>query len=354
MKRIFLFLALALLAVTVNAQSRSYNYDSSKKYGFFSNWTLGVSGQYSNQAGVSNVGINALATKRIGDYWRLRYEGSISGLQRKEGFDRYGTALSGISFDFLPWAYAFADAGMVVNPTSKGWLGLAGDAGIGLNVNFGNYSQLYAELGADRVQNNSEWESTLQCRIGYAARLGITETDRKDIDISRHNTEQLGSLTEENKLLKSDLKRQQEANDTLVATLNRAAALFAALEKRLDECNSRVAIAEKSAVDYSMFKFHFEYASVVLSEIQELRVGKLADYIKTTEGQWRVDGYASADGSDYNNLVISQERAKTVRDLLKAYGVPESRLVVAGNGSTTEYGEDSPFNRFVIVTKIVP
>lgn len=60
-------LALALLAVSVNAQGRYY-YDSSKKYGFLSNWTIGVSGQYSNNHGVSNVGISALATKRVGDF----------------------------------------------------------------------------------------------------------------------------------------------------------------------------------------------------------------------------------------------------------------------------------------------
>lgn len=352
MKRIFLFLALALLAVSADAQGRYY-YDSSHKYGFFSNWTLGVSGQYSNQAGVSNVGLQALATKRVGDYWRLRYECGISGLQQKEGSDRYGTALSGISFDFLPWAYAFADAGMVVNPTSKGWLGLAGDAGIGLNVNFGNYSQLYAELGADRVQNNSEWESTLQCRIGYAARLGITETDRVDIDITRHNAEQLGSLTEENRILKTDLKRKQEENDTLIATLNKASGLFALMEKKLDECNAKVAnAAEKNTADNSLFEYYFEYAESELSEIQEARVKELAKYIKSTDDDFRIEGYASPDGNDYNNQRISQERAFAVWNLLKYYDVEESRLVPTGNGVSSKYPADSPLNRRVVVSAI--
>ena len=139
MKRIFLFLALALLAVSVSAQQNRYYYDSSKKYGFFSNWTLGVAGQYSNQHGMSNVGISALATKRVGDYWRLRYEAGINGLQVKDGFDRYGTALTGVCFDFVPWAYAYVGGGVKVDPTS---IGLAADAGLGLNVNFGKYSLL--------------------------------------------------------------------------------------------------------------------------------------------------------------------------------------------------------------------
>lgn len=144
------------------------------------------------------------------------------------------------------------------------------------------------------------------------------------------------------------------ANDTLVATLKKAERLFAALEKKLDDCNERAKEAKDNAVDMSMFKFHFNYASVDLSEIQESRVATLAHYINTVQGQWRVDGYASPDGADYNNMVISQQRAETVCELLQAYGVPPDRLVPIGNGATWEYGEDSPLNRMVVVTKIAP
>jgi hypothetical protein len=156
----FLLFALVILAVAVNAQSR-HPYDCDFKYGLFSNWNIYAAAQYSNQRGHSNVGIHALATKRISDYWRLRYSATISGLAQKEGFDRYGTAMSGIALDFVSWAYAFADAGVSINPTTKGWLGLAADAGLGLNVNVGEYSLLYAEAGADRTQANTQWNSTI-------------------------------------------------------------------------------------------------------------------------------------------------------------------------------------------------
>ena len=349
MKRIFLSLALALLAVSVSAQQNRYYYDSSKKYGFFSNWTLGVAGQYSNQHGVSNVGISALATKRVGDYWRLRYEAGINGLQVKDGFDRYGTALTGVCFDFVPWAYAYVGGGMKVDPTS---IGLAADAGLGLNVNFGKYSLLYAELGADRVQNKTEWESTLQCRIGYSARLGITERDRVDIDIKHHNAERLGNLTEENKLLKSDLKRQQEANDTLMATLNRASELFAVLEKKLDDCNDRVAkVSSTGTVAASpIFQIFFDYASSEISPIEAGKVKQLAEYIKTNEGSYRIEGYSSPDGDPYRNEVLSGDRARAVYWLLISYGVDEYRIVPMQSGISTQYGEDSPLNRMVVVS----
>ncbi len=351
MKRIFLSLALALLAVSVSAQGR-YNYDSSHKYGFFSNWTLGVSGQYSNQHGVSNVGISALATKRVGDYWRLRYEASISGLKQTEGFDRYGTVMSGVAFDFIPYAYAFLDAGAMVNPTVKGWLGLAADAGLGLNVNFGQHSLLYAEAGADRVQSNGTWGSTVFARLGYSARLGITEKDRVNIDIDRHVHEGYGELKQENALLKTDLKRQQEANDTLMATLNRASELFAVLEKKLDDCNDRVAkvTSTGTAVSNPIFQIFFDYASSEISPIEAGKVAQLAEYIKTNEGSFRIEGYSSPDGDPYRNEVLSGDRARAVYWLLISYGVDEDRIIPMQSGISTQYGEDSPLNRMVVVS----
>ena len=354
MKRIFLSLALALLAVSVSAQQNRYYYDSSKKYGFFSNWTLGVAGQYSNQHGVSNVGISALATKRVGDYWRLRYEAGINGLQVKDGFDRYGTALAGISFDFLPWAYAFADAGAVVNPTAKGRLGLAADVGLGLNVNFGKYSQIYAELGADRVQNNTEWGSTLQCRIGYAARLGVTRGDREEIEHDQTMRSEYGELKQENRILKSEMQKCTEAGATMQAAAEQMQQMVLSLQAQCTTLEKEKKELQNNVVDYSMFKFHFNCGSVVLSEIQEPRVGTLAVYINSTDGQWRVDGYASTDGDEYSNMILSQQRAEMVCELLEAFGVDKDRLIPIGNGESYENGEDSPLNRMVVVSKIVP
>ena len=344
-------MALALLAVSVNAQGRYY-YDSSKKYGFLSNWTLGVSGQYSNNHGVSNVGLQALATKRVGDFWRLRYEASINGMKKVDGFDRYGTAMAGASFDFLEWMYLFGDAGAVFNPSMAQKLGLAADAGLGLNVNFGKHSMLYVEGGSDLVQHNSDWNNTFFARLGYAARLGITEHDRVDIDITRHNAEQLGNLTEENRLLKTDLKRQQEANDTLIATLNKATELFAVLEKRLDDCNERVtkATSTGSVANSPIFQIFFEYASATITPIEEAKVAQLAEYINANEGFYRIQGYSSPDGDPYRNEQLSGERARAVYWMLISYGVDEERIVPMGEGVTSQYGGDSPLNRMVVVS----
>ena len=348
MKRIFLFLALVVLAVSVSAQGRYY-YDSSHKYGFFSNWTLGVAGQYANQHGVSDIGISALATKRVGDFWRLRYVASINGLKKAKGFDRYGTAMAGVSLDFVEWAYLFGDAGAIYNPSMKAKLGLAADAGLGLNVNFGKHSILYVEGGSDLVQRNASWDNTFFARLGYQARLGITERDRVDIDIDRHMREGYGEL----KLLKTDLKRQQEANDTLMAIQNKSLEMLARLEKRLDDCNKQVAEAAQAGTTpaNSFSQIFFAKGSSDITTIEAAKVKQLAQYINGTDGSYRIEGYASPEGNQYVNEQLSGDRARAVYWMLIDLGVDIDRLMPMTGGVTTRYGEDSPLNRMVVVTK---
>lgn len=352
MKRILIVMALALLAVTVSAQSRYY-YDSERKYGFFSNWNVGLFGQASFYHGTTSVGAGGLALKQLDDYCRFRAEVAVNGIKPVEGFDRAGTALAGLQFNFVNWAYVFAEAGAVINPSMAQKAGLAGSVGLGLSCNFGRWSGLLAEGGYDALQNGAKVDNMFYARIGYFLRPGITERDRVKTDIAHHNAEQLGELKQENALLKTDLKRQQEANDTLIATLNKATELFALMEKRLDDCNAKVVDAEKNKVDNSLFEYYFEYAVSELSEIQEARIKELAKYINSTDDDFRIEGYASPDGSDYNNQRISQERAFVVWELLKYYGVEAYRLVPMGNGVSYQYSADSPLNRRVVVTKIV-
>ena len=47
-----------------------------------------------------------------------------------------------------------------------------------------------------------------------------------------------------------------------------------------------------------------------------------------------VNGYASAPGSAYHNLVLSKDRAAAVAAFLEARGVPKSALLVVGHGAT--------------------
>lgn len=343
--------ALALLAVSVSAQGRYY-YDSDKKYGFFSNWNLSPFAQASFLNGKTAFGAGGMALKQLDDHVRFRMEASVNGIKAVEGFDRNGTALAGLQFNIVDWVYLFAEGGAVINPSMAQKAGLAASGGVGLTCNFGKYSGLMAEGGYVALQNGAKVDNMFQARIGYVIRPGITERDRVDIDIKHHYAERLGNLTEENKLLKSDLKRQQEANDTLMATLNKASALFAAMEKRLDDCNAQVtkAMQPGTVATSPIFQIFFDYASAEISPIESAKVEQLAQYINTTEGNYRIEGYSSPDGDPYRNDILSGERARAVYWLLIANDVDEDRLIPMKGGVSTQFGDDSPLNRMVVVS----
>lgn len=343
-------MALAL-CMTAFAQ-KPYKYDSGRKYSLLSNWTVGVAGQYSNNHRVSGGGITALATKRVDDLWRLRFEATLNGLSDVKGFDRYGTAMAGASFDFLSWMYLFADAGAVVNPTMATKCGLAADAGLGLNVNFGKHSMLWLEGGSDLVQNNAAWDNTFFARLGYSARLGIIEGDRVAIDIDNHMRSTYGEMKEENALLKSEAKKKDEDNARLSELLERSTAALELAAEKLNNCQSEVKQVVDNCGKDRLLPVFFEYASAEIPNHQMPNVEYIAKYIKNNEGNFKIEGYSSPDGSDYNNQKLSGDRAFTVYQVLtEVYGISKERLIPMANGVTTQYGDDSELNRMVVVSK---
>lgn len=351
MKRILFVLALAFLAVSVSAQNRYY-YDSGRKYGILSNCKLIPFGQASFMNGQTAMGAGGMALKQLDDLVHFRMEASINGIKPVDGFDRNGTALAGLQFHIVDWAYLFAECGAVVNPSMTQKAGLAGSGGVGFTCNFGKYSGLLAEGGYVALQNGAKVDNMFQARIGYVVRPGITNADRKKINADREIREGYGKLKEENALLRNDLKRKQQENDTLIAFQDKAVTLLSRLEKRLDECNAQVAqAASASQVASPIFQIFFDYASAEVSPIESAKVAQLAEYINTTQGNYRIEGYSSPDGDPYRNEVLSGERARAVYWLLISNGVDEDRLIPMQGGVTTMYGEDSPLNRMVTVTK---
>lgn len=343
--------ALVVLAVSVSAQNRYY-YDSDKKYGFFSNWSLSPFAQASFMNGKTAFGAGGMALKQLDDHVRFRMEASVNGITAVEGFDRNGTALAGLQFHIVDWVYLFAEGGAVINPSMKQKAGLAASGGVGLTCNFGKYSGLMAEGGYVALQNGAKVDNMFQARIGYVIRPGITERDRVDIDIKRHNAEQLGNLTEENRLLKTDKKRLQETNDTLMAIQNRSLEMLARLEKRLDDCNEQVAKSTQpgTMAANSFSQIFFAKGSAEISPIEAGKVKQLANYINSTNGDFRIEGYASPEGSAYVNEELCGDRARAVYWMLIDLGVDIDRLIPMTGGVTTQYGDDSPLNRMVVVS----
>ena len=137
----------------------------SAKAQFFEGVEVGGGVRYSRQSDKANVGVDVIATKAVADWARLRAVASVNGFV-PNGFDRYMVALCGVMAEAGP-AYAFADFGISLNPSSKPpFVGMAFDGGVGIKANVAPRLKIYSELGIDRIGHGRKWQSTAAVRVG--------------------------------------------------------------------------------------------------------------------------------------------------------------------------------------------
>lgn len=327
--------------------SAQNDYQKTHHYDLFSNCEIGLTAQYTRNftTGPGNVGANLHLYKQIGSHSRFRVLGGIDGFLAN-GFDRKVFAMVGVSADFLPF-YMFLDGGVTVNPSSVQTVNPAADAGIGLNFNIGRNLRMFAEAGADITLNGANQVNPNGfVRFGYAYHTGITENDRREIETEQSNTELVNELTRENRELRTDNLSKEEANRAIQLALDRATAACEAIEKRLKDCTEQPAAAPSTLTVY------FDYASAELNETDMGNLRRFAESIADGNGYYRIDGYASPDGSPENNQRISQERADAVFKYLKSCGIASSRMAAIGNGVGSEYDGQATLNRIARISKI--
>ena len=158
-KKVFLIVALMVATLCAKAQ-------------FLNGVELGGSVACSHQfreKGFVNVGADLRATKKVCEYSRLRAVASVRGFV-PNGFDRYGTAMVGITADLLP-LYVYGDFGMSCNPSGKHTIGMAFDCGVGLHFDIAERWHLFSELGIDRINSAKYWQSTPSVKAGVMYRL---------------------------------------------------------------------------------------------------------------------------------------------------------------------------------------
>lgn len=323
-----------MIAIAFTARGQN-KYDNSFKYGLLSNVEVGVSGIYSyeitNANHHKNVGAQLLLTKRIGDYWRLRGSAEVNGFITN-GFDRFGKGLIGVSFDLLPF-YLFADYGINYNPSSKSRFGLAADAGAGLQFKVGNAASLYVEGGVDRTNNGNHWQSNAEVKAGVLVNCGIIEADRVRKSVDDNMRSEHGELKGENRLLKSELEKAQKTNEEQNNTLTESILLLNELRDQLAICKT-----ERKEIEENCKKglqvIYFDAGSARISDVMDDLIADAAAIILNDNYDYRIEGYCSANGSDYTNQILSEKRANAVCQRLVLYGVPEYRLYAQGNGKT--------------------
>lgn len=156
MRKFIIIVALVMVTICAKAQ-------------FFNGIELFGMMQYTNQHGISNVGLDITAAKRVATWSRIRAIVGVNGFV-PNGFDRYGYGKVGVTVDVLPF-YVFADFGMNCNPSAKEKIGMAFDGGCGLQVSVAKRWNIMTELGIDRINNGKHWQSTASVKAGVSYSL---------------------------------------------------------------------------------------------------------------------------------------------------------------------------------------
>jgi outer membrane protein OmpA-like peptidoglycan-associated protein len=113
----------------------------------------------------------------------------------------------------------------------------------------------------------------------------------------------------------------------------------ASLTSRTRQAANAVAGSRVSAGTKADLVLPFDFNSAQLTTQGRRNALTFAEALKTPElrgKRFLIAGYTDSVGSDDDNMVLSQARAKAVADLLVSEGIERSRLQVAG------YGENRP------------
>ncbi|MDP2031102.1 MAG: OmpA family protein [Thiobacillus sp.] len=92
--------------------------------------------------------------------------------------------------------------------------------------------------------------------------------------------------------------------------------------------------ADKPIMTFEDVNFDFDKAT--LRPTAAAKIDKAVAYVKETEGEFELKGYADSIGSEAYNLKLSQKRADAVRNAMVKKGAPADRITAKG------YGEASP------------
>lgn len=337
------------MCATAAAQSA---YDKEHHYDAVSQLEIGASVQYLHglqSGGLRNWGADLRVTKRVGTHARLRGLAALNGFIAN-GFDRHGTALMGISADFLPF-YAFVDGGLSYNPSSAQRLNPAADAGVGFHFDIGRNLRMFAEAGADvTLDGLNRYHGDGFVKFGYTYSTGLTANDRQELAVKQNSRQLLDELTTENKTMRHEVDRLKAENSQYQNTLEKATAAIEQTQQLLQDCKAAAAVAPVPECDFMVF---FRKNSAELDDIEIDRLWQKARVMMTDGADYRLEGFSSPEGSLYTNEKLSRDRAYNVSRILMAWGIDEDRLVPSGEGVSDIYPDDSPLNRMVRITKII-
>lgn len=109
---------------------------------------------------------------------------------------------------------------------------------------------------------------------------------------------------------------------------------FEAVEFRWLEAEEKIAATVEELPDRRIIRFPFNSTEKEYDPSVDEYLDKLADRVKETGESIRLVGHTDNVGGDDANMVLSDRRAKVIRDLLKRKGVPESQITTEAKGES--------------------
>ena len=97
--------------------------------------------------------------------------------------------------------------------------------------------------------------------------------------------------------------------------------------------------------------FPFDSSIIVIDEM--IKINKIVDMLKEySDTIVVVTSYASIEGPEYYNILLSNARAESVKSELIAKGIDANRIDTMGRGETTLFGDLLKLNRRAVVVNV--
>ena len=112
--------------------------------------------------------------------------------------------------------------------------------------------------------------------------------------------------------------------------------------KPVAEAKPPVAIVKKTNFNIDGVKIQFDFNSSVLITSSYAILDQVASAIKAnTTGTYQLNGYASIEGTEEHNMILSKDRANAVKTYLVNSGVNPGNLKAKGFGSRNPVADNN-------------
>lgn len=135
------------------------------------------------------------------------------------------------------------------------------------------------------------------------------------------------------------------------------------MQKMLDSANATIDVLKSNAVPTTNTttnvvtkivwpKVQFKQGSAEITETSMANIYDIADALRESGDEVKITGYASVEGADEFNKILSLKRAEVVKNALVKAGVNPNKVTTVGAGATTKFNPDNlNENRVIIINE---